>query len=88
MLKAQPNELEVGRAAREVVDADHTHGADLGSGAAAKACYEDSGDHIIDLGSLSCAGSLGADRLRAGGQLLLRQEQHRQRLLDRWGLWG
>jgi hypothetical protein len=36
-LAAQPEDLAVGHAAREVADGDPTHGADLGDGAAAEA---------------------------------------------------
>jgi len=37
LLLAQPKDLAVGHAAREVVDGDPTHGADLENDAAAKA---------------------------------------------------
>jgi hypothetical protein len=37
LLVAQPEDLAVGHAAREVVDGDPTHGADLGNGAAVEA---------------------------------------------------
>ena len=37
LLLTQPEDLAVGHAAREVVDGDSTHGADLRYGAAAKA---------------------------------------------------
>jgi len=49
-LAAQPKDLAVHHAAREFVDGDPTHGADLGCGAGAEALYRDSGDHIVDLG--------------------------------------
>ena len=37
---------------------DPTHGADFGNGAAAEACHQDHGDHII--GIQACAGGLGS----------------------------
>jgi hypothetical protein len=38
LLMTQPEDLAVGHAAREVVDGDPTHGADLGNGAASRWC--------------------------------------------------
>jgi hypothetical protein len=44
-----------------------------GSGAAAEACHQNRGDHIINLGIQADAGGLGSDRLRANGMLIFRQ---------------
>ena len=88
LLQAQPKDLAVGHAAREVVGGDSTHGAVLGSGAAVKGLHQDSGDHIADLGIEAGAGSLGSNRLRAIGQLIFRQQQHTKGLLQEWGRWG
>ena len=52
---------------------DATDGAVLGSGAAAEACHQNRGDHIINLGIKAGAGGLGSDRLRANGMLIFRQ---------------
>ena len=64
---------------------DATDGQFLGSGAAAEACHQDHGDHII--GIQAGAGGLGSDGLRANGMLIYGKQQHRQRLLQRWGRW-